>query len=83
LMYLPGVWKKEHAQLLALLAGMVLSLRGRRSVLLGLPWLYRALTTRHDTGGSAVIEVPQLAALELAELIAVVKGSWKNRTLVL
>jgi glycosyltransferase involved in cell wall biosynthesis len=83
LMYAPGVWKQSHIELVALLAGVMLGARDRRALALALPWLHEKACHREEMGGSAVTEIPVLLVLDLAELVAVVKGSWRHRIVVL
>jgi hypothetical protein len=86
-LYLRVFWKREHALLLAAVAGMALGGRGRRSLapLAALPWAL----ARPDHGGGVRGRARQLAALpvwalsDLAETAVLARASVRRRTLIL
>lgn len=78
-------WKRSHEDLLVLLAGLAGSVLDRRALLLALPWLHRRLCAdRGDNPLSMVAPaLPALLAVDVAEVVAMVRGSIKHRSLML
>jgi hypothetical protein len=78
-------WKPAHRDLLLLLAGAAAGVRVPGALVLGVPWLHRRLCG--DSQGQPlsllVPSLPGLLAVDVAELVAMVRGSIRHRTLVL
>ncbi len=84
-LFLGAFWKREHA-LLVLAAAAIAAARTRpATAILALPWALARST--HGTGfrGRArqVAGLPGWAAIDLAELLALLRGSLRHRSLVL
>jgi hypothetical protein len=76
-------WKPTHGDLLLLLAGLAGVRAHKRSLLLALPWLHRRLCAESDEAWTVLPALPGLLAVDVAELVAMVRGSVKHRTLIL
>jgi len=78
-------WRPTHAEVLMLGAAMVLGARLPAARALAGPWLHRKLCTeRNDVPlAVAVAELPGALAVDVAGLVAVVRGSIRHRTLLL
>jgi hypothetical protein len=79
-------WKREHAALMAAIAGASLHRRDRRAVALTLPWLALAMQHRgYDARGltRSISELPGRAAIDATEILMMVRGSVRHRTLLL
>jgi len=78
-------WKPAHADLLLLLAGAVLAPRTKRALTLAIPWLHRKLCAdaQDDPWSLLLPALPGLLAVDAAELVAMLRGSIRHRTLVL
>jgi GT2 family glycosyltransferase len=72
-------WRPSHARLLLALAGLAAARRRPALALLAVPYL-RALLTRR--GPRAVTELPGHVAVELAEIVTMLAGSVRHRTLL-
>jgi hypothetical protein len=82
-------WKPRHALLGPALLGLGLAAtrRGRRpAALMALPWA-RAAAPSYGPGARgrlrAVTELPSAALVDAGEIVALARGSWRHRTLVL
>jgi glycosyltransferase involved in cell wall biosynthesis len=76
-------WKPSHERILGLAAGIALARRTRGlSLSLAAPYvaLYRS---RHGSWAGTLAALPGHAAIDVAEVVAMVRGSWRFRTLVL
>jgi len=78
-------WRRSHAELLALVAGLVCAPSRRGALVLALPWLHAKLCRDADPDEvlRLVAALPGLFAVEAAEVLAAVRGSVRHRTLVL
>ncbi|MHB2023035.1 MAG: glycosyltransferase family 2 protein [Mycobacteriales bacterium] len=78
-------WKSSHARLLLALAGVVLSTRDPRSLLLATPWIHgrTCLYPLSERTSSAWLRLPAAAVLDIAETVQMIRGSARHRTLVL
>jgi len=79
-------WKREHAALMAASVGALAARLDPRALLLTVPWL--ALSARHRGYGPRGLlrsgaELPGRAAIDTAEILAMVRGSLRHRTIVL
>lgn len=84
LLYKRWFWRKTHVDLLAAGAGLLLAMRSPRAMLLALPWLHGKLS---DAGSDrstleTVIALPGLFAIDTAEVVTVLRGSWRYRYLI-
>jgi glycosyltransferase involved in cell wall biosynthesis len=76
-------WKPSHERLLLAAAGVALASRTRgASLLLSLPYL-RLQRTQHGSSAGLLVLLPAHVGLDLAEIVAMVRGSVRYRTLVL
>ena len=82
---LPGrvFWKTSHAAYYAALVGILLGLRWRPAALLAFPYLRHLLSSRgggkRDRVASA-IELPGRVAVDTAEVVAMLRGSYRYRS---
>jgi glycosyltransferase involved in cell wall biosynthesis len=78
-------WRPTHAEVLMLAAAVALGARLPVARALAGPWLHRKLCTeRNDVPlGVAVAELPGALAVDVAGLVAVLRGSVRHRTLLL
>lgn len=78
-------WTKRHARLPWALAGMALARRQPPAALMLLPWALSVEPRRTGARGLLrhVTELPGWAAIDLAETLALARGSVKHRSLVL
>ncbi|MFL5886401.1 MAG: glycosyltransferase [Thermoleophilaceae bacterium] len=81
-------WKRTHVWLGPAVAGAALARRKpAAAAALALPWLIHALPQEYGTGprgrARAISELPGRAAIDVAELAALAKGSVKHRSLLL
>jgi hypothetical protein len=79
-------WKREHAELAMAVAGVTLAPRRRTAALLAVPWLGRALGYRGRSArgrARATLELPGRAALDAAEIVALLWGSVRYGTVML
>jgi len=78
-------WRPTHAEVLMLGAAALLGARVPAARALAGPWLHRKLCTeRNDVPlAVAVAELPGALAVDVAGLVAVVRGSIRHRTLLL
>ncbi len=78
-------WRRTHPELFALLGGLALARRRPPALALAAPWLHGKLC--RDLAGqspaAALADLPGLLAVDLAEVVAMVRGSIRYRTLVL
>jgi glycosyltransferase involved in cell wall biosynthesis len=78
------LWKRTHGQLLLMALGLA---TGRPPVALvaALPWLHERLCRdgRTDIPLEKWTSLPGTLAVDAAEVVAMVRGSWRHRTLVL
>jgi len=78
-------WKPAHRDLLLLLAGVAAGARAPAALALAVPWLHRKLCA--DSQGQPwsllVPALPGLLAVDVAELVAMIRGSIRHRSLVL
>jgi GT2 family glycosyltransferase len=79
-------WKPQHAALAALIAGAAFGRTRNARAILAAPWL--ALSMRHRGYGPrgvarSLTELPGRAAIDLAETVALARGSVRHRALVL
>ena len=84
-LYLRVFWKRSHAAGLLALAGVLMFRPGAARLALAIPWMASHRSGRDDLRGAIrdVIELPGWAAIDLAELLALARGSIRNRTLLL
>lgn len=85
LLYRGVFWRRTHAELLMLVAGLVLAPRRRWSLVLTIPWLHgKAATPQLDRTPTEVARLlPALLLIDAAETAAALEGSVRYRTLVL
>jgi hypothetical protein len=78
-------WRPTHAEVLLLAAAVALGARLPVARALAGPWLHRKLCTERDDVplAVAVAELPGALAVDLAGLVAVVRGSVRHRTVLL
>ncbi|MGH2784712.1 MAG: glycosyltransferase family 2 protein [Actinomycetota bacterium] len=78
-------WKPSHPFAIAAAAGALLAPRSRWALVLALPWLwYRIGVAPLDPGRRRrVAALPGALAVDLAEVVAMVRGSIEHRTFVL
>lgn len=78
-------WRPTHAEVLMLAAAVALGARLPAARALAGPWLHRKLCTeRNDVSlAVAVAELPGALAVDVAGLVAVVRGSVRHRTVLL
>jgi glycosyltransferase involved in cell wall biosynthesis len=79
-------WKPTHPYLLALLLGTALApVAPAVSIALAAPWLHYHLlrASPEEVLSAGVVRLPGALALDLAEMAALIRGSWRYRTLVL
>jgi GT2 family glycosyltransferase len=79
-------WKREHAALTAAWLGVALSRRDRRAALAGLPWVILSLAHRGYTPrgiARSISELPGRALIDSAEMLTMIEGSMRHRTLLL
>lgn len=78
-------WKRSHLDLLLLLAGVAIAPRDRRALAAALPWLHGKLAKQDvdDVTAATVKDLPGMLAVDVAEVVAMVRGSIKHRTLML
>lgn len=84
-MGLRAFWKPTHAWLPLALVGFVVAPRRPLSLALVLPWAARRQRRHRGLRGRIrhVIELPGWALIELAEMVALVRGSVEHRSLLL
>lgn len=84
-LHLGVFWRPTHAEVLMLAAGLLLGRRLPWARALSGPWLHRKLCTERDDESlaTAVAELPGALAVDVAGLVAVVRGSIKSRTILL
>lgn len=84
---LPGriFWKAEHGWLLLAALGVACSRRSPVALGLVAPWAISHRSARQGLRGRVrdLIELPGAAAIDLAELLAMVRGSARHRALLL
>jgi GT2 family glycosyltransferase len=79
-------WKREHAALMAALVGIGASRRELSLSILALPWIVLAMQHRgYSARGLArsASELPGRVALDAAEIVAMLRGSVRYRTMLL
>jgi glycosyltransferase involved in cell wall biosynthesis len=78
-------WKPTHRDLLLLLAGVAASKRDTRALALALPWVHRRLCAEAQDQPMSLLApaLPGLLAVDIAELVAMIRGSVRHRSLVL
>ena len=77
-------WKRSHLRLVVFFAGVKLSRRSWLLAVLCLPWLVQAAPERGSTPRArlrSASELPLRMALDLAEMLALARGSVRHRTL--
>ncbi len=85
LLYRRYFWKPTHASLLLLLVGAALATRRPAALVLAVPWVHERTCAqpRGNPGGESVSLLLGALAVDGAELVAMLRGSVRNRTLVL
>jgi GT2 family glycosyltransferase len=73
-------WRPSHARLLLALAGLAAARRHRALALLAVPYVRAKLAQR---GPRAVPELPGHVAVEVAEILTMLAGSARHRTLLI
>lgn len=78
-------WKRSHPPTLFAVLGVLLVLRRRRAAVLLLPWLWHRLVTAPPCPGPRrrVLALPGTFAVDALEVAVMVRGSVRERTLVL
>jgi glycosyltransferase involved in cell wall biosynthesis len=80
-------WKRTHVWLGPAAAGLALARKHPAAAALALPWLIHALPQEYGTGPRgrvrALAELPGRAAVDVAELAALARGSVRHRSLLL
>ena len=84
-LYLGVFWKRSHATALLALAGGLAFRRGPLRVVLAIPWVASHRSGRSDLRGAVrdVLELPGWAAIDLAEALALGRGSLRHHALLL
>jgi glycosyltransferase involved in cell wall biosynthesis len=79
-------WKRTHLWLLQMVAGLGLAPRDPRWLALGLPWAL-AVDRHHGNGARGIARdvamLPGYAAIDVAEMLALVRGSLRHATVLL
>lgn len=78
-------WKASHPKALLAAAGLILTTRSNLFLLLLLPWLHYRTRVRRPLGWkkSTIALLPGVLIVDLLEVVAMVRGSLRYRTLVL
>jgi glycosyltransferase involved in cell wall biosynthesis len=84
-LYLGVFWKRSHATALLALAGALAFRRGPLRIVLAIPWVVSHRSGRSDLRGAVrdVLELPGWAAVDLAEALALGRGSLRHHALLL
>jgi glycosyltransferase involved in cell wall biosynthesis len=78
-------WKRSHPRVLLVLAGLALGRRWRPALLLAAPWVWFRVRVDPACPGPRRrwLALPAVLVVDTAEVVAMVEGSLKHRTLIL
>ncbi len=84
-LYLGVFWKRSHAAALLALTGALAFRRGALGAVLAIPWVVSHRSGRSGLRGAVrdVLELPGWAAIDLAEALALARGSLRHHALLL